>query len=84
MLSAWENYCPDQVTFSRAEPSHPTTLYKTVAFNKRQYILACKDADCGFKVQVWKSLKDIVSVVDFDPHTCSPATHYKMKQTSSV
>jgi hypothetical protein len=26
MLSAWENYCPDQVTFSGAEPSHPTTL----------------------------------------------------------
>jgi hypothetical protein len=25
MLSAWENYCPDQVTFSGAEPSHPTT-----------------------------------------------------------
>jgi hypothetical protein len=25
MLSARENYCPDQVTFSGAEPSHPTT-----------------------------------------------------------
>jgi hypothetical protein len=53
-------------------------LYKTVASNKRRYILAYKDADCGFKVRVWKSL-DIVSVVDFDPYTCSLATHYKMK-----
>jgi len=26
MLSAWENYCPDQVTFPGAEPSHPTTI----------------------------------------------------------
>jgi hypothetical protein len=26
MLSARENYCLDQVTFSGAEPSHPTTL----------------------------------------------------------
>jgi hypothetical protein len=26
MLSVQENYSPDQVTFSRAEPSHPTTL----------------------------------------------------------
>jgi hypothetical protein len=58
--------------------------YKTIASDKRRYILACKDADCGFKVRVWKSSKDIVSVVDFDPHTCSPATHYNMKQTSSV
>jgi hypothetical protein len=26
MRSARENYCPDQVTFSGAEPSHPTTV----------------------------------------------------------
>jgi hypothetical protein len=29
MLSARENYCPDQVTSSGAEPSHPTTLRAT-------------------------------------------------------
>jgi hypothetical protein len=27
MLSVRENYCPDQVTFSGAEPSHPTTIF---------------------------------------------------------
>ncbi len=59
-------------------------LYKTIASNKQRYILACKDADCGFKVRVWKSFKDIVSTMDFNPYTCSPVTHYKMKQTSSV
>jgi hypothetical protein len=34
MLSVRENYCPDQVTFSGAEPSHPTTIrvFK-IAFN---------------------------------------------------
>jgi hypothetical protein len=58
--------------------------YRTVASDKRRYILACKDADCGFKVRVWKSSKGIALIMDFDPHTCSPATHYKMKQTSSV
>jgi hypothetical protein len=41
MLSVWENYCPDQVTFSGAEPSHPTTLLRdrqafTDAFNAYQ------------------------------------------------
>jgi hypothetical protein len=59
-------------------------LYKTVAFDKTRYILACKDADCRFKIWAWKSLKDIVSIMAFDPHTCSSATHYKMKQTSLV
>jgi hypothetical protein len=29
MLSVRENYCPDQVTFSGAEPSHPTTILTT-------------------------------------------------------
>jgi hypothetical protein len=58
--------------------------YKTVASDKARYILACKDADCGFKVRAWKSSKEIVSIMTFDPHTCSPATHYKMKQTSTV
>jgi hypothetical protein len=27
MLSARDNYCPDQVTSSGAEPSHPTTIF---------------------------------------------------------
>jgi hypothetical protein len=30
MRSARGNYCPDQVTFSGAEPSHPTTLDSTI------------------------------------------------------
>jgi hypothetical protein len=30
MLSVRENYCPDQVTFSGAEPSHPTTLVNEI------------------------------------------------------
>jgi hypothetical protein len=39
-------------------------LFRTVASDKRRYILACKDADCGLKVQVWKSPKDIASIMD--------------------
>jgi len=31
MLSVRENYCQDQVTFSGAEPSHPTTSYVAVS-----------------------------------------------------
>jgi hypothetical protein len=34
MLSARDNYCPDQVTFSGAEPSHPTTVAAYLAKEK--------------------------------------------------
>jgi hypothetical protein len=34
MLSVWENYCPDQVTFLRAEPSHPTTVVEHYSVDK--------------------------------------------------
>jgi hypothetical protein len=34
MLSVRENYCPDQVTFSGAEPSHPTTMVQYIEFLK--------------------------------------------------
>jgi len=34
MLSVRENYCPDQVTFSGAEPSHPTTIANLIAILK--------------------------------------------------
>jgi hypothetical protein len=41
MLSARENYCPDQVTFSGAEPSHPTTL----PINDKDYLLIDNESD---------------------------------------
>jgi hypothetical protein len=58
--------------------------FKTVASDKTRYIIACKDANYGFYIRAYKSSKDLVSITALDPHTCTPATHYKMKQTSSV
>ena len=58
--------------------------YKTAASDKDQYILVCKDRDCRFKIQAYRLSKAIVSITVFKLYTCSPATHYKMKQTSSV
>jgi hypothetical protein len=43
MLSVRENYCPDQVTFSGAETSHPTTLVEALATN-RVYDLSIAEA----------------------------------------
>jgi hypothetical protein len=58
--------------------------YKLVACNKTWYIIACKDAHYKFHIRAKKSFKGVVSIMVLDPHTCNPATHYKMKQTSSV
>jgi len=58
--------------------------YRTIASDKKQYHIAYKDKACGFKIRAYKSLKDTISIKALNPHTCSPATYYKMKQTSSV
>jgi hypothetical protein len=58
--------------------------FKTVASDKTQYIIACKDANCGFYIQAYKSFKDLVLITASDPYICTLTTHYKMKQTSLV
>jgi hypothetical protein len=55
--------------------------FKTVASDKKRYMLACKDKACGFKIRVWHSTKDGAIITTFEPHLCSPVTHYKASQS---
>lgn len=58
--------------------------YKTLASDKKRYIIACKDSACEFRIRANQSFKQLVSISVFKPYLCTPATHYKIKQTSSV
>ncbi|SRR6266487_2493347 len=58
--------------------------FKTLKSDKNRYVIACKDDSCKFRIRVSRSKKDIVSITVFEPHSCSPATHYKNKQSQSV
>ena len=50
-------------------------LYKTVASNKKRYIICCKDSKCKFRIRATRS-----AITILEPYTCTPATHYKSKQ----
>jgi hypothetical protein len=58
--------------------------YKLVASDKKRYIICCKDSKCKFRIRATWSAKEVVSITIMEPHTCSPATHYKSKQHQSV
>jgi zinc finger SWIM domain-containing protein 3 len=58
--------------------------YKTVASDKKRFIIKCKSDGCGFRVCATKHANETSSIAVFDPHTCSPVTYYKSKQSQSV
>jgi len=66
--------------------------FLTVASDKNRYIIRCKDLPCSFRVRATLHKKGSkigrtttpVSITRLKPHTCSPATHYKSKQSQSV
>jgi hypothetical protein len=58
--------------------------FKTITSDKKWYIITCKEASCSFKIRAHKSSKEVISITMVEPHTCSLAMHYKMKQTSLV
>jgi hypothetical protein len=58
--------------------------YKTVASDKKRYIICCKDSECKFRIRATRSAKEVVSITICEPHTCTPATHYKSRQHQSV
>jgi MuDR family transposase len=58
--------------------------YKLVASDKKRYIICCKDSQCKFRIRATRSAKEVVSITIMEPHTCSPAIHYKSKQHQSV
>jgi hypothetical protein len=55
--------------------------YKTVALDKKRYIIRCKDDACKFRIRATRSKKETVLITIFEPHSCSPATYYKSKQS---
>jgi len=66
--------------------------FLTVASDKKRYIIRCKDMSCNFQIQATLHKMDSklgrtttpISITRFKPHTCSPITHYKSKQSQSV
>ena len=66
--------------------------FLTVASDKNRYIIRCKEKPCNFQVRATLHKKDSkigrtttpVSITRLKPHTCSPTTHYKSKQSHSV
>jgi hypothetical protein len=66
MLSARDNYCPDQVTSSGAEPSHPTTI--VVQYRKRPATTStlAKTAHKPFRLKLEKDLPILKFVDDYN------------------
>jgi hypothetical protein len=66
--------------------------FLTIASNKYRYIIQCKDKPCNFQVQATLYKRDSkigrtttpVSITRLKPHTCSPTTYYKSRQSQSV
>ena len=58
--------------------------YKTVSSDKSRYILTCKDYEYKFRIQATQSKKDIVSIIVLVAYSCTLATYYNGKQSSSV
>jgi tryptophan 2,3-dioxygenase len=58
--------------------------YKTIKSDKHRFVIGCKDSDCKFRIRASQSKKEVVSITVFEPHSCSPATHYKSWQSQSI
>ena len=58
--------------------------FKAVASDKSGIFIRCKGHACGFRIQAHRSKGQTISITRIKPHSCSPATHYKSKQSQSV
>jgi hypothetical protein len=58
--------------------------FKVVASNKKQYIIRCKDYAYSFRIWANRSKSQIVLITKIFPHSYSPTTHYKSKQSQLV
>jgi hypothetical protein len=56
-------------------------LYKTVASDKKRFIIKCKANGCGFRICATKHVNKTSSITVFNLHICSPVTYYKSKQS---
>ena len=53
--------------------------FQTVASDKKRYIIKCKAEGCDFRLHATKHANETCSITVFNPHTCSPVTHYKSR-----
>jgi MuDR family transposase len=58
--------------------------YKTVASDKKRFIIKCKLDGCGFRICATKYANKASSITVFNLHTCSLVTYYKSKQSQSI
>ena len=60
--------------------------YRVYRSDRNRHILICKDIHCQFRVRISlckkKELKAIVTI--YIPHTCSPAVHYKNRNSNMM
>jgi hypothetical protein len=50
--------------------------FKCNKSNKKQYSIICKEDSCGFRIQAFKSSKQVVLITTFKLHTCNPTVYY--------
>jgi hypothetical protein len=58
--------------------------YKVHKSDSRRYILICKDPTCKFRIRASLLKKKGAVITILIPHSCSPANHYKNKQSSAL
>jgi hypothetical protein len=64
---------------------HAGESYKTELSDKKRYAICCKNSTCPFRIRANLARKKSEAVITvFIEHACSPAVHYKSKQSQSV
>lgn len=58
--------------------------YKVYRSDSRRHIIICKDPVCKFRIRASLLKKKGVVITILIPHSCSPAIHYKNKQSSAL
>ena len=58
--------------------------YKVYKSDSRRHIIICKEAACKFRIRASLLKKKGVVITILITHSCSPANHYKNKQSSAL
>jgi hypothetical protein len=58
--------------------------YTTLKSDKKRYVIGCKDSSCKFSIRATLSTKELVAITVYEPHSCSPAIHYKSRTSQSI
>jgi hypothetical protein len=58
--------------------------YKVYKSDSRRHIIICKEIACKFRIRASLLKKKGVVITILIPHSCSPANHYKNKQSSAL